>query len=109
MAYDAGYEAHHVSHLGKSGASDQELVRYAVAEELIVVTNNARDFRRLMAAAELHPGLLVIVPNVISKAQRAFFEQVLDWIKKRQLAGLVNQLVEVDSDGIRIYDLPSPE
>lgn len=47
-AYDEGHEAYHVTRLGKSGASDPGLVRYAFERDLVIVTNNARDFRRLI-------------------------------------------------------------
>jgi hypothetical protein len=31
-------------------------------KEFVFVTNNGRDFRELFRAAELHPGLVIIVP-----------------------------------------------
>lgn len=96
-----------ISHRGKSGASDEQLSRFAIAEDLIIVTNNARDFRRLMAGTELHPGLVIVVSNVTSKVQRELFGQVLEWIKQRQLANLINKVVEIDFGGARIYDLPA--
>jgi len=39
--------------------------------------------------------------------QRELFGQVLEWIKQRQLANLINKVVEVDFGGTRIYDLPA--
>ncbi|HXN84573.1 MAG TPA: DUF5615 family PIN-like protein [Candidatus Binataceae bacterium] len=105
-AYDAGHGAQHVTRLGKSGASDQELVGYAGEQDLIIVTNNARDFRKLMETADIHPGLLIIVPNVVSSAQRKLFDKALAWIKRQSLMDLVNQVVEVDFDGVKIYELP---
>jgi hypothetical protein len=48
-----------------------------VREEFVFVTNNARDFRKLMAEAELHAGLIVIVPNVRPIAQSELFERAL--------------------------------
>jgi len=44
---------------------------------LVFVTNNARDFRKLMADAELHAGLIVIAPNVRPIAQSELFERAL--------------------------------
>jgi len=35
-----------------------------VKEEFVFVTNNARDFKRLVEKSALHPGLVIIVPNV---------------------------------------------
>jgi predicted nuclease of predicted toxin-antitoxin system len=107
VAYDAGYEAYHVNHRGKSGAGDEELMRIALAEELTIVTNNADDFRRLISRTNPHPGLIIILPNVKSEIQRALFERSLERISAEKLADLVNKVVEVDLvGGVRIYDLP---
>ena len=109
VAHRAGYEAYHVTHRGKSGASDVDLFRLALEEDLIVVTNNPEDFRRLISKVELHPGLILILPNVNSTLQRELFGKVLDKIKADQLEDLVNKIVEVDIGGVRIYDLPEPQ
>jgi predicted nuclease of predicted toxin-antitoxin system len=109
VAHHAGYEAYHVTHRGKSGASDVELVRLALEEDLVVVTNNSEDFRRLISELELHPGLILIVPNVNSAGQRELFGKVLDRIKAEQLKDLVNKVVKVDSEGVRVYHLPASE
>jgi len=39
-------------------------VELALARDMILVTNNASDFCSLYAAQELHPGLVILVPNV---------------------------------------------
>ena len=106
-AYDEGHEAYHITRLGKSGASDPELVRYALEQDLVIVTNNARDFRRLIENVEIHSGLVVIVPNVKMEAQGELFGRVLTWLKQHKRTDLVNQVVEVDFEGVRIYDLPA--
>jgi hypothetical protein len=67
-AQAAGFEAYHVAHLGLASSKDRELVAYAVARDLVLVTNNAGDFLRLYGALELHPGLVIIVPNTGRKA-----------------------------------------
>jgi len=48
---------------------DHSLRELALREEFVFVTNNAGDFRKLMGEAELHPGLIVILPNVKPAAQ----------------------------------------
>jgi predicted nuclease of predicted toxin-antitoxin system len=106
-AYDEGHEAYHVTRLGKSGASDPGLVRYAFERDLVIVTNNARDFRRLIENLEIHSGLLVIVPNARLEAQRELFGRVLTWLKQQKRTDLVNQVVEVDFEGVRVYHLPA--
>ncbi len=56
VANRAGFEAHHVNWRGWSGLTDRKLLELVVREEFVLVTNNARDFRKLMAEAELHAG-----------------------------------------------------
>ncbi len=108
-AYDEGHEAYHITRLGKSGVSDPELVSYALEQDLIIVTNNARDFRRLIEHVEIHSGLVVIVPNVKMEAQGELFGEVLAWIKEQKLADLVNRVIEVDFSGVQVYDLPASD
>ncbi|HWN56612.1 MAG TPA: toxin-antitoxin system, toxin component, PIN family protein, partial [Methylomirabilota bacterium] len=68
------------------------------------VTNNARDFRKLMGELELHAGLIVIIPNVTPTMQRELFERVLSEVTR--LPDLINKVVEVDVNEIRAYQLP---
>lgn len=63
IAHRAGFEAHHVNWRGWSGWDDRQLSELAVREGFVLVTNNARDFLKLMGEAELHAGLVVIVPK----------------------------------------------
>ena len=106
LAHRAGHEAYHVVWLGKAGAPDAELRDLILERELTFVTNNARDFRRLLGAAELHPGLIIILPNVTPTTQRALFGIVLRRLP--ELGSLINKVVEVDRDGaVTVYDLPS--
>jgi len=58
VAREAGHEARHVAHVGRAGWKDWNVVRYAGAENLVLVTNNAGDYRRLYAAEPLHPASL---------------------------------------------------
>ena len=55
---------------------------------------------------ELHCGLIILKPNVWRDQQRELLSLALAEIKKRQLADLINKVVEVDFDGVTIYDLP---
>ena len=52
-----GYEAVHVNEIGLQGVSDPDVLARAVAEDRIVVTNNAEDFRQLGRRTPDHPGL----------------------------------------------------
>jgi hypothetical protein len=84
-------------------------VRYARDGDLILVTNNASDFRHLYAAEPLHAGLVILIPVVGRVRQQKLFRAALD-----ELANLgepVNRVLEVDLDGedvtLTLYDMPS--
>ena len=72
------------------------------------VTNNARDFRRLYGAAEIHEGLLILIPNAPPATQRELFAAALDALDDEP--GLINEAMEVEIvDGeieITRYELP---
>ena len=106
VAHVAGYEAYHVVDLGKAGAKDYQLRELILKEEFVFVTNNARDFVRIVEKSELHPGLLIIVPNVRPAVQDRLFEAALAEISK--LPGMINKVIEVwSTSDLRIYTLPN--
>ena len=85
--------------------------RYARDGDLILVTNNASDFRRLYAAEPLHAGLVILIPAVDRILQQRLFKTALD--EFAILGEPVNRVIEVDLDGddvtFAIYDLPAGE
>jgi predicted nuclease of predicted toxin-antitoxin system len=107
VANKGGYEAHHVARQGWSGFKDHQLREVILREGFVFVTNNARDFRKLMGESELHPGLIVIVPNARPIVQRKLFERALDETTK--LPDMINKVVEIDSIEVRVYELPKLE
>jgi hypothetical protein len=68
-------------------------VELALTRDMVLVTNNASDFRRLYAAEELHPGLAILVPNVERETQLRLFRAAL--ARLRVLGELVNKALEV--------------
>ena len=108
VATDRLYEAYHVAHLGMSGLKDHELMLRIRDEDFTLVTNNAIDFRRLFRKEQIHPGLVIIVPNVPPGIQRALLETVLDYIGDRDL---VNRAIEIkltgDTSEIEEYEISS--
>jgi len=104
VANNAGHEAHHVNWRGWSGFKDNQLREVILREEFVFVTNNARDFRKLMGEIELHAGLIVILPNVTPAGQREFFERALREVARLQ--DMINKVVEVDHDEVHVYELP---
>ena len=110
VATDRLYEAYHVVHLGMSGLKDHELMLRIRDENFTLVTNNAIDFRRLFRKEQIHPGLVIIVPNIVPPIQRELLEILLDYIGDRDL---VNRAVEITLSGdtaeIEEYDIPLPD
>ena len=78
------------------------------AGEYIFVTNNRVDFAALYDREEIHPGLIIIVPNVVPRLQRELFQAALAHIGRREL---VNALLEVDvtDAGITCQEFLCPE
>lgn len=107
LAHAAGSEAIHVNYLGLSGQPDWVLAQRIARDEFTFVTNNRSDFVELFARMSLHPGLIVIVPNVTPIVQRALFRAALQLVGKREL---INTVVEISIDGEVVrcseYELP---
>lgn len=110
VAGQAGYEAHHVAHLGKAGWKDWNITQYACAEEFVLVTNNAVDFQRLYAAQALHPGLVIIIPTVAGELQERLFAGAIEQLVRH--GEPINQVLEIDLAGedvaFTFYEFPSP-
>lgn len=110
VANEAGFEAHHVVHLGLQGKSDHELLGRVRDEDFTFVTNNALDFEKLYARESLHAGLIIILRNVPPNLQRALFKAALEFIGEHEP---INHVVEVDWDGSEIiisaFDLPGAD
>lgn len=93
-----GFEAAPVIHMGLSGAADHNLRSVIAAGDFTFVTNNRRDFLSLYKLLDIHAGLIIILPNVRKAGQLQLFALALDAIAAAG-GDVVNQLVEVDTDG----------
>ncbi len=93
VAHEAGYACDHVNFIGLSGYKDWQLMDRIRASEYTLVTNNRVDFAALYGQEEIHPGLVIIVPNVGPRLQRELFRAALAHIGDREF---VNTLLEVD-------------
>jgi predicted nuclease of predicted toxin-antitoxin system len=78
VAADAGYEAHHVAHVGKAGWKDWNVLRHACENDFVLVTNNAADFQKLYAEQPPHAGLVILIPNVLVDLQKRLFRGAVD-------------------------------
>lgn len=57
------HDAVHPRDRGRLGEPDHVVLALCIAEDRVIVTENAVDFRKLVAREELHPGLIVL-PSV---------------------------------------------
>jgi predicted nuclease of predicted toxin-antitoxin system len=73
VARQAGHDAQHVAHVGKAGWKDWNVLSYASDNDLILVTNNASDFRQLYSTQPLHAGLIIVIPAVGRDLQQKLF------------------------------------
>jgi predicted nuclease of predicted toxin-antitoxin system len=64
------YDAVHPMHVGRRGEPDHRVHAWCIAEDRVIVTENARDFRRLVGNTELHPGLIIL--PAIDREERGF-------------------------------------
>jgi predicted nuclease of predicted toxin-antitoxin system len=62
----------------RDGPKDWDIARHAQENDFVFVTNNAADFRALYATQELHPGLVILIPNVRADLQRRLFTGALE-------------------------------
>jgi predicted nuclease of predicted toxin-antitoxin system len=110
IAHSAGHRAGHVNHLGLGAFEDWQLMKVIREEEYAFVTNNRADFLELYARESLHPGLIVIVPNVAPPHQHQLFAAALEHIANRDLTNMVVEVRLIDGK-IRLseYELPSSE
>jgi predicted nuclease of predicted toxin-antitoxin system len=103
-----GVAARHVVHLGRAGLSDPDVWRLAFAHDEVVATINAADFLTLARASELHPGLVVLRSQGLSReAQWLWLKPVMDHVLGASI-DLTNQVIEVTGPG-RFVMRPLPQ
>lgn len=98
-AHAAGHAAEHVTRLGLGGRKDRELMAIVLDRDYTFVTNNRSDFLSLYGKAQLHAGLVVVIPNVSPDRQRTLFDAVLNHIGQREP---INTVLEVEYRGTEI-------
>jgi len=91
------HDAAHPLHLGGRGESDHSVLARCIADDRVVVTGNARDFRRLVVGAELHPGL-IILPSIV--LVDAYPERLETLLTPERRSALVRLNVRAGSDTV---------
>ena len=113
IARDRGfYQSMHVTWLGLASKPDWTLVRRAVEDSYVIVTNNTTDFTPLVEREEVHAGLVCIniAPDRMSlEVQKDLFGYALDQLANEEP---INEVLEVTltADGIiraTRYEWPS--
>ena len=104
-----GYpDVYHPIHVGWREARDDQLLQRAVAENRVLITPNARDFRRLISTAPIHPGIVVI--EVLDRD--AMLDLIFAAIAHAQAQPdpelyMINRVIELSRDqGLQTYLLP---
>lgn len=77
-------------------------------EDLTLVTNNWDDFRPMLQTLEVHPGAVVILPNVRRERQIELFTAALSAIfEHAPPLDMINTVLEVNADRtVVMYPLP---
>ena len=97
FAHSRGYAATHVIFLQRDGAADLTLAQLVLDRNDVLVTNNARDFLAIYAEFDLHPGLVIILPNVSREEQLKLFDVALVTIEEQR--DIINKVLIVERDG----------
>jgi predicted nuclease of predicted toxin-antitoxin system len=99
MARGRGHgESTHVTWLGLRSRKDWSIVRRAIADGYVLVTNNATDFRSLLWREKIHAGLVCInvAPGLMSlDVQKRLFALALDRLRDHEP---INELLEITLD-----------
>jgi hypothetical protein len=89
-------------------SKDWGLLRKVTAEDWILVTNNALEFRKRYRQTEVHPGVIFLLPAIPRAQQIELFSAALDAID--QLPEMINAALEVgyleNQIHVRGYALP---
>ena len=87
---------------------DHQVLERCLNEDLVIVTENASDFRSLVARADIHPGLIVL-PNVSFEQSRSLLCAAIAYLDElgNPMDVMVNHVLEVSADRtMRLFPLP---
>lgn len=104
-----GYaDVFHPIHVGWRRMRDDQLLDRAIRDDRIIITPNARDFRRLLALAPVHPGAIIVEPLARDVTLRQIFAAIAFAETQADPARfMINRVVEVTlAGGIVPYAMP---
>lgn len=104
------HDAIHPRDRGRLREPDHVVFARAIAEDRIIVTENADDFRKLAAGVDLHPGL-IILPSVARLEAQRLMDLAIEHLARlntdRPQDAAVNSVLTITATGlIRIDPLP---
>lgn len=106
VAIQQGLMAGHVAHLGLAGTPDYKLARKALDEDLIFVTQNARDFVKLYARMDVHCGLILLKTQSNDDQQRQMFAATIVHIADEPINSIIEAAIEQDEIVVTSYPFP---
>jgi len=94
------HDAIHPRDMGRLGEPDHVVLARCLDEDRAIVTENAVDFRKLVARQDVHPGL-IILPSV---SRERSFSLLVDGLAHLASQGepsdvIVNHVLEIGKDG----------
>lgn len=94
------HDALHPRDMGRLGESDHVVLARCIAEDRVIVTENAVDFRKLVAREEVHPGL-ILLPSVSRDLSHRLLLDAISYLASLGTASnvIVNHVLEVTEAG----------
>jgi predicted nuclease of predicted toxin-antitoxin system len=94
------HDAVHPLHVGRRAEPDHRVVAWSLEEDRVIVTENGRDFRRLLGRLDVHPGLIVL-PALKREATWSLLRAAIAYLEERgePMNVMVNNVLEVGADG----------
>jgi predicted nuclease of predicted toxin-antitoxin system len=102
------YDAVHPLHAGRRGEPDRRVLASCIAQDRIIVTQNARDFRKLVGQVEIHSGL-IILPSIDREGTWHLLKAAVAYLEARgnPMDIMLDHVLEVETvDTMTLAPLP---
>lgn len=94
------HDAIHPRDMGRLGEPDHLVLARCLTEDRVIVTENAVDFRKLVAREELHPGLIILPSVSRDLSLRLLVDGIANLASRGEPSDvIVNHVLEVAEDG----------
>ncbi|MCY3673763.1 MAG: DUF5615 family PIN-like protein [Paracoccaceae bacterium] len=103
LAEEYNYLIVHPRNNGGLGAPDYQIVIRCLEEDLVIVTEDSKDFIALLNSEEIHPDL-IILPNIPILTSKALIKLAIEYLWRLELGNpmdlMVNNLLIVSNEGV---------